>query len=329
MTIRKCSLLLLGLLLAFLGSCSSSSPPLPPLRIAIQSVWPTFGAAFIAQEKGLFAKYGVQVTLIPATGYVESLKPYKEGQADAAFIMFSDTLMLDAEGVPSRLVYATDYSDMGDIIVGSPHLNSLSELKGKKVSIDGFNTFSHLLVLKLLKMNGVNEGEFQLANINDPFKVLEALESGEIQAGHIYGLAATQALAKGYKMMGKAGDIRHLMIDGLAVNAEVIKTRRQEVQGLINALVEAMAWLTRSPEEGLEIVARHTHILKAELETTFKRVHVFTLAENQEVFKADGALFKGGQEIIDFFYQKGVLVKLPDLNAVIDDQFINTRGDKP
>jgi len=329
MKMIKHSLLLLGLLLAFLVSCTSPPPPPPPLRIAIQSVWPTFGAAFIAQEKGLFAKYGVQVTLISAPGYVESLKPYKEGTADATFIMFSDTIMLDAEGVPSRLVYATDYSDTGDIIVGSPHLNSLSELKGKKVSIDGFNTFSHLLVLKLLKMNGVNEGEFQLANINDPFKVLEALESGEIQAGHIYGLAATQALAKGYKMMGKAGDIRHLMIDGLAVNAEVIKTRRQEVQGLINALVEAMDWLTRSPEEGLNIIAKHTNILKAELETTFKRVHVFTLAENQEIFKTGGTLFKGGQEIVDFFYEKGVLVKIPDLNTVIDGQFVAAIGKQP
>ncbi len=329
MKIRKCRLMWLEVLLVFLVSCSSPPPPSPPLRIAIQSVWPTFGAAFIAQDKGLFAKYGVQVTLIPAPGYVESLKPYKEGKADATFIMFSDTLMLDAEGVPSRLVYATDYSDTGDIIVSSPYLNSLSELKGKKVSIDGFNTFSHLLVLKLLKMNGVNEGEFQIANINDPFKVLEALEYGEIQAGHIYGLAATQALAKGYKMIGKAGDIRHLMIDGLAVNAEVVKTRRQEVQGLINALVEAMDWLTRSPEEGLEIVAKHTNILKAELETTFKRVHVFTLAENQEVFKTGGPLFEGGKEIIDFFYQKGVLVKIPDLNTVIDGQFVAAIGKQP
>ncbi len=321
--------LLLTLLLATLASCSSPPPASPPLKVSIQSVWPTFGAAFIAQEKGLFAKHGVQVTLMSAPGYLESLAPYKEHKADATFTMFSDTFMLDAEGIPSHFVYATDYSDTGDIIVGLPHLNSLSELKGKKVSIDGFNTFSHLMVLELLKLNGVNEGEFQIANINDPFKVLEALESGEIQAGHIYGLAATEALAKGYKMIGKAGDIRRLMVDGLAVKAEVIKTRRQEVQGFINALVEGMEWLKRSPQEGLKIIAQHTGTAQAELETTFNRVHILTLAENQEAFKKGGILHQGGQEIVDFFYQKGVLIKIPDLNQVIDSQFVMAVEQQP
>jgi hypothetical protein len=47
------------------------------------------------------------------------------------------------------------------------------------------------------------------------------------------------------------------------------------------------------------------------------------------VFKKDGRLFEGGQEIIDFFYQKGVLIKIPDLNKVIEGQFINATGNEP
>jgi len=47
------------------------------------------------------------------------------------------------------------------------------------------------------------------------------------------------------------------------------------------------------------------------------------------MLKKGGPLFEGGKEIIDFFYQKGVLVKIPDLNAVIDDQFVAAAGKQP
>jgi NitT/TauT family transport system substrate-binding protein len=327
MKIRKYMLVLLGLLLAILASCSSPSPPSPPLKITFQTVWPTTGTAFIAQEKGLFAKYGVQVTLLPVIDYMESLKLYKEGRADAAFMVFGDAIVSAAEGVPTRMVYATDYSDTADFIVGQPTLKGLKDLKGKKVSFEGFNSFSHLLVLKLLEKAGVQEGEFQAANLN-PTEVLEALDTGKIQAGHVYGKAITDTLAKGYKILAKAGDLPHLVMDGLMVNAVVVKTRHKEVQGLVKALAEAMDWLKHSPDEGFGIIAKHAGIPKTELETTFKGLHAFTLQENQEIFKRGGTLYKGGQEIIDFFYQKGVLVKILDLNTVIDDQFITTIGDK-
>jgi NitT/TauT family transport system substrate-binding protein len=212
MKIRKCSLWLLGLLLAFLGSCSS--PPSPPLTIAVQTVWPTTGTTFIAQEKGLFAKYGVPVTLMPVTDYTECLKLYKDGRADVVFMVFGDAIVSEAEGVPTRMVYAMDYSDTADFIVGQPTLKGLNDLKGKKVSFDGFNSFSHLLVLKLLEQTGVQEGEFQAANMSPP-EVLEALETGKIQAGHVYGKAITDTLAKGYKILAKAGEISYLMVAGL------------------------------------------------------------------------------------------------------------------
>jgi len=325
--------LLLIFLLTITVSCSAP-PAAPPLKIGIQSIWPTYGVAFIAQEKGLFAKQGVQVILVPAagnSGYMDNLKTYKEGKIDATFMMLSDAIMLEAEGIATRIVYAADYSDTGDIIVGQPFLNSLSDLKGKKVSFEGFNTFSHLLVLKLLEQAGVHEGEFETTTINpaEATEVLEALTTNKIQAGHVYGAAATETLTKGFKQLGKAGDIPQLMIEGLVVNAQVVNTRHEELQKVVNALVEAMDFLQHSPEEGLNIIAKHTGTSLATLETGLKGLHIFSLQENRDVFKKDGRLFEGGQEIIDFFYQKGVLIKIPDLNKVIDGQFINATGNEP
>jgi NitT/TauT family transport system substrate-binding protein len=47
------------------------------------------------------------------------------------------------------------------IKIGQSTLNSLSDLKGKKISFEGINSFSHLLVQKLLEKAEIKEGEFQ------------------------------------------------------------------------------------------------------------------------------------------------------------------------
>jgi NitT/TauT family transport system substrate-binding protein len=319
--------LLLIFLLTITVSCSTP-PAAPPLKISLLPTWTSFSVIFVAQDRGLFEKYGVSVLPVSVTEYMDGIKLYKENQVDGAFIGLTDTIELEAEGLSSRFVYASDYSETSDVVIGNPTLNSLSELKGKKVSFDGFNSFSHILVLKLLEKAGIREGEFQAASI--PYsEVLEALETGKIQAGHTYGPSVTNALAKGYKILGVAGDIPQLVTEGLVVNANVVDTRHEEVQNMVKALVEAMDFLQHSPEEGLRIIAKHNSISEAELALILKGVHVLNLKGNQEAFKPDGILLKGGKEIADFLHQKGVLLNLPDLNKIMDGQFINAIGNEP
>ncbi len=317
--------LLFGLLLVGLTSCS---PLPPPLKIAVLLGWPTYEVIFIAQEQGLFAKYGVSVTPVPVAEYMSGLKLYKENKVEAAFMVIPDAITIAAEGVPTRFVYATDYSEEGDVIVGQPTLKSLNDLQGKKISFEGFNSFSHLLVLKLMEKAGLQEDDFQVANV-DNIRVLEALDTGKIEAGHVYGAVITEALAKGYKILGTVGDVYHLMIEGLVVNAEVVKTRRTEVQGVVKALTEAMDWWQRFPEAGFRIIAKYDGTSKPEeLATIVKGVHILTLAENRDAFKPNGSLFKGGQEITEFFLQRGTLFKPLELNTIFDDQFVNVSEDK-
>lgn len=317
--------LLLTLLLAMSVSCSSPPPQLPPLKIAALSTWSSYAIPFIAQDRGLFAKHGVSVNLVPIVEYMSGVQLCKEHEVDAAFMALTDVIALESEGFATRFVYATDYSETSDMIIGQATLNSLSDLKGKKVSFDGVNTFSHLLVLKLLEKAGLQEGEFQAANMN-PTEAFNALVADKIQAGHIYGVPAYQALAQGYKILGIAGEVPHLLVEGLAVNAHVVNTRREDVQKMVEALVEAMTWLQQFPEEGLHILAQHSHVPETELAAILKGVHVLSLAENQDAFKQKGILLKGGKEIMDFFGKNGTLLHSPDLNQVIEGQFINAIG---
>lgn len=309
-------------LLIIVVSCSA--PPVhPPIKIAVFTTWATGALIYLAQEQGFFAKHHVQVELLPAADYQEILRLYRENKSDMSFMLLTDALMFESEGQPTRFIYVTDHSEGADAIVGQSIFNDLSELKGKKVSFEGFNTFSHLLVLKLLEQAGLNEGDFQAANL-EASAVIGALDTGKIEAGHVYNPYISKAVERGYKILARSEKVIYLMSEGFIVNAKVAAERRQEVQAIIDALSETVEWWRHAPEQGIKIMAKRGGVSETELADTARNLKVLTAAQNKPLFEPNGTLLKGGREIVDFFYQKGVLSKIPELNKVIDGQFVAT-----
>ena len=155
-----------------------------PIKIAI-NVWPGYAHAFIARDKGFFNKHGAAVTLVLEKDITEAVQLYRNGEVDGLFAVFPDIIMLNAEGIKTKVVYIADFSDTADVIIGKPELRALADLKGRKVSFEGINSFSHLFVLKALEEAGIREFEVQFANVA-AMDVLDALEHGDIAAGHTW-----------------------------------------------------------------------------------------------------------------------------------------------
>ena len=109
-----------------------------PVRIGL-TVWGGTAHAYIAKEKGIFKKNNVEVELVLEKDDPAMLRSYKNGKLDGMLTVAPDVVILNSEGIPARIVYITDYSDSGDMIIGKPGLKSLSGLRGKTVSFQGIN----------------------------------------------------------------------------------------------------------------------------------------------------------------------------------------------
>jgi len=304
----------------FLLTACVQEAPKPPLKIGI-NLWPGYAHAFIAEKQSLFKKYGAAVELVFKSEMTEMTQLYKDRKLDGVFSVLSDVIMFNAEELPTQVVYVADYSDIGDSIIGLPELESLADLKGKTVSFEGINTFSHLLVVKLLERAGVKEGEFQSANLSAS-KVLAALEAGEIDAGHTYSDTRIKALKKGYKMLGKAGDIPGIITDVLAFNTDVITNRPDDVRAIVKACLEAKDFLYAHPDEALTIMAQAENTSKEVMKMGVADVHHLDLAENVAALKTGGTLFHISQEVINFYLEKGQLPQMVDLDKILDGRFV-------
>jgi NitT/TauT family transport system substrate-binding protein len=314
------SIVRLVLLTLVITACSKAPEPPTPIKIGI-NVWPGYAHAYIAQKKGFFEKHQVMVELQLKPDITDVIKLYRSNEIDGFFGVFSDVITINADGLPTRLVYIADYSDSGDVIIARPQFKSLQDLKGKTVSFEGVDTFSNMLVISLLAKAGIKIGEFQAVNL-PASQVLETLEAGKIDAGHTWEPVTSQALAKGYKILGKAGDIPGIITDVLAFRNDVIDKRASDIQHIIQALLEAKDFASQHPDEALEIMAQAEGMSKTEMETGLKGVHQADLLENVAAMQPGGALFQSGDYIVNFYLQNGQLANKPDLGTFMERRFV-------
>ncbi|MBI2629495.1 ABC transporter substrate-binding protein [Candidatus Pacearchaeota archaeon] len=295
-----------------------------PVKISIGQ-WPGYAFAFVAQEKGFFEKNGVKVELIYDQDYFVSRERFKDERLDGIFEVYSDAIKDYSEGIKTKFVYITDYSESGDIIIGRKEFNSLSDLKGKKVGIDGINSFSNIFVLASLEKVGLKETDVRFVDVSAD-DVLSALENGKIDAGHTWEPTKSAALAKGYKQLGKAGDIPGIIVDGLFFNSMFVEENPEKVKAIVKSLVEAKEFQKTNREEALNIMAKAENFTNEELASGLSGIYQPSLAENIRAMSKspEGELYSSGKFISEFYFNRGQINKLTNLDDIIDSQFITS-----
>ncbi|MFH1317025.1 MAG: ArsA-related P-loop ATPase [Candidatus Woesearchaeota archaeon] len=155
--------------------------------------------------------------------------------------------------------------------------------------------------------------------------VLDALESGEIDAGHTWEPTRSAALEKGYKQLGKAGDVPGVIVDVLAFNSDFIKERPEDVQAIVKSMVEAKNFLETNREEAIKIMAEAEGMSEEDMGAGINDLHMLDLRDNKIAFSyAAGfeSLHGIAKQINDFMIDQGVTDKEVDSLEFVDGRFI-------
>ncbi len=315
------SLIFLGL--SFSGYSVFGEEGYFPIRIAM-NIWPGYSHhTFLALENGFFKKEGVDVEVNMFDDYMVSLNSFKDGKVDGFFGVYSDAILLAAEGIPLSVVYVADFSNGGDVIISSPDIKEISDLKGKTIGVGGLNSFSHLFVLALLEGGGLNESDVNIVDVGAS-DVLMRLESGYIDAGHTMEPFQSEAIANGYNLLASSADVSNSIVDVLVVRKDVIEDHPEKVKGVIEGLFLAERFLVENPEESRSYISERTGITSYELNEELKGIKILNREENKDIFNEMEAfsLYARGEFIVDFFMKKGVISEPVNLDELIDSRFV-------
>jgi NitT/TauT family transport system substrate-binding protein len=299
-----------------------------PVKLATV-VWAPHFFAFLAQEKGFFEKNHVNVQVKLITDYMQVLKMYEVGDLDGIFEVYSDAILQQSQGIDTKVVYNTDVSDTGDVIVGK--LDNLTEVKGKTVSVEGINSYSHLFLIRALESIGLDESDIQLINLPST-NVTDALDKNEISAGYTYLPYTQEAIEKGYKIIFSAGKIPGTVSDVIAFHSDFVSKRPDAVRAILLSFAEAQKYYDENKDESLKIMSNLTNVSVEEIAQGLNQSRVLYLDDNylQSMKNSNQSisLYTSGKYISNFFLDRGQINEYQDLNNIIEPQFVKAIADE-
>ncbi len=322
MRLLSCRKLLSSLTAVFISSfLLFSSVQAEPLKIGY-SDWPGWVAWEVAIEKGMFAEAGIEVNF-EWFDYVASMDAFASGQLDAVTMTNGDALVNGASGAKSVMIIINDYSNGNDMIVGAPGINSLADLKGKKVGVE-IGYVDHLLLLNGLEKAGMTEADVELVNVPTN-ETPQVLASGDVSAIGAWQPSSGQALSlvPGSKSIYSSADEPGLIYDVLAVSPASLANRKAEWEKVVDVWYKAVAYILdpATQDEAVSIMAARVGITAEQYKPLLEGTKILTLDEAKKFFaKGDGfGSIYGSSKISDDFNLKYEVYKeAQDIDSYID-----------
>ncbi len=250
------------------------------------SDWPGYTVLEVAKQKGWFKEAGLDVELV-WFDYLPSLDAFAAGKIDAVTVVGTDALVNGANGAKSKIIALLDYSDGSDMIVGAPGINSIKDLKGKKVGIE-VTLVEHLLLLKALEANGMKQSDVELVKTatND---TPQTLASGKVAAIGAWYPISGQALKQvaGSKKLFTSSEAKGLIYDVLSVSPTSYAKNKEDWAKVTAIYYKCVDYLQdpKTKDDAIKIMAAKVGADVAEYASNIPGTHFLTLAEAKTAFK--------------------------------------------
>lgn len=133
----------------------------------------------------------------------------------------AETIKSIADGKDLVVVLTTDNSTGNDEIVVSDKINSIQDLKGKKVAVE-VGSVDRFMLFKLLKRAGMKIEDIQIVPLITS-KAADAFAAGKVDAAAVYAPFITKASSRpGSKILFTDGDLSGTISDRLVFTRKFV-----------------------------------------------------------------------------------------------------------
>ncbi len=268
------------------------------------SDWPGYTVMEIAKQKGWFKDAGLDVEM-DWFEYSPSIDAFSAGKIDADMIVAGDDMVTGASGAKSKIVCLVDYSEGSDMIIGAPGVDSIKDLKGKKVGVE-LTLVEHELLLQALKVNGLSQSDVTLVGTSTD-KTPQTLASGSVAAIGAWYPISGQALKQvpGSKKLFTSADAKGLIFDVIAVSPSSYAAHREDWAKITAIYYKCVAYLKdpATQDDAIKIMAAKVGADPAEYAKNIPGTHFLTIPEAKECLKKSDDMLSiyGSMKLSDKF----------------------------
>ncbi|GGF44582.1 ABC transporter substrate-binding protein [Aliidongia dinghuensis] len=294
---------------------ADASGPLKQLKLTWNATAICTVAVPAADERGIFARHGLQVELVNFAGSTDQLlEAIATGKADAGVGMALRWLKPLEQGFDVKLTSGIHGGCIRLLTSKSSGVAAVRDLKGKVVAVSdqaspAKNFFS--IVLKQQGLDPTRDVEWR----QYPADLLGlAVQKGEAQA-LADGDPNTWLLKSNFDLVEVAtnlsGDFQHRVCCVVGVRGSLLRQDRAAAKALNEALLESGEWVANNPDEAAAIFAKYSKASVADL-AAMLRSHTHHHHPVGADFRQEIALYADELKLVDVIKQSTDATKFAD-----------------
>ncbi len=267
---------------------------LQKIRIGFPSLAFSYMPFYVAREKGLLQKAGLESEYIQIgtgiqaqaliNGNINFLPSLSAGLAAAV------------SGLPLVVVLEL-YNGSPWILVTGKEINKPQDLIGKKIAISGIRTTPYYFIVAGTKKMGLGEKDLGYITTGGTASSFAALITHQVAGAVLTPPFDDKAVSLGFKKFLFLGNLVDIPYVGLVTSQAEIKGHRERVQKTIAAIREGVSWLRSNREESIKMMADKFKVAPSEAGRTYETMI--------GMFSKDGRLdVKVVRGFIDFLRQE-------------------------
>ncbi len=243
----------------------TSSDAQDKLRVGLSSISATSGSIWVAEEKGLFKKHGIDAEVIIIGGGASRVV----SSLIAGEIQFSvgggDAVIRAALRGADTVLAASPLKTGLQRLMVRPDIKTPAELKGKKVGITRFGSASHWVLQLFLRKWGMRSEDIQMVQLGSSPAMFASLEKGGIDGAVFTIPTFFVAEDRGYRILADPVELDiYYLQNSVDSTKALLRQKHDQTVRFVKGICEGLAFFKKNKQESLAVLQKKLRIQSAQ-----------------------------------------------------------------
>jgi NitT/TauT family transport system substrate-binding protein len=214
----------------------------------------------IANELGLFKKYGLEIKVIELAGGVYTFRAVVAGSADVASASGPFSIVGKAKGAPTKMILSNTPKLEASMVVND-NIKTMADLKGKRIGIQEPGGFADVLARGVLRAAKIDPKEVHFVSIAT--EDVPALVANQVDTAilHVEQEMIAKSKIPTLHAVARLWEIQPNNLYGvMAVTEKLIKDKPDAVKAFVKGHIEATRLIYTDRAKVVPIMVKYTKL---------------------------------------------------------------------
>ena len=296
---------------------------LDKIRVGLSAISATSGSIWVAEEKGLFRKHGIDAeVIIIGGGAARVVSSLLAGEIQFAVGGGDAVIRAALKGADTVLVASPLTKGLQRLMARS-EIKSPEELRGKRIGITRFGSASHWVLQLMLRKWAMRPENIQIIQLGTSPAMLVSLDKGGVDAAVLTLPSFFVAEDRGYRILGEPADMDiYYLQNSVDSTKSYLRRQRDQAVRLVKGIIEGIAYFKKNKKESLEVLRKKLRIQSEQERDVRYLQSSYNLLATKYYNQVPYATLKAIETVLEFIAADEPKAKGADAKSFVDDSIV-------